>query len=36
MLTFRREITHGEVGMAPPRFVRILDQWNLMPVELLA
>ncbi len=33
--TFKREITHGELGIAPPRFERLLDQWRLMPVKEL-
>ena len=33
--TFKREITHGELGIAPPRYGNILDQWRLMPVKQL-
>jgi hypothetical protein len=33
--TFRREITHGELGLAPPRYVSVLDKWDLIPVKQL-
>ena len=33
--TFKREITHGELGRAPPGYVRVLDQWDLIPVKRL-
>ena len=33
--TFKREITHVELGIAPPRYERLLDQWRLIPVAQL-
>ena len=35
LATFRREITHGELGLAPPNYARILSQWELIPVRQL-
>lgn len=33
--TFKRESEHGVIGMVPPGYARILDQWTLMPVKRL-